>query len=172
VALVLVLLSAGACGADRNGSADDEPARAANVAASSTSAPKRPVVARTHKSETDASAGSHMVELVCGRPGGDPGRLCEYSPSEVTASGTSVKMFLVNLQTEADLNGFVKAADLQHDLKILGADGQTLAQSERLAIGERATFTVDGLPPGSYEFYCTIPGHATQGMRGTLSIDA
>jgi uncharacterized cupredoxin-like copper-binding protein len=24
--------------------------------------------------------------------------------------------------------------------------------------------------PGTYEFYCRIPGHATLGMRGTLTV--
>jgi uncharacterized cupredoxin-like copper-binding protein len=27
------------------------------------------------------------------------------------------------------------------------------------------------LPPGSYEYYCTIPGHRPAGMVGTLTVE-
>ena len=32
---------------------------------------------------------------------------------------------------------------------------------------EAVTFTA---APGTYDFYCTIPGHAQMGMRGTLIV--
>lgn len=86
--------------------------------------------------------------------------------------GTSVTLFLVNLQSDADINQVVSAADLQHDLTIVGPNGLTLAKSDRLAIGERATFTVTGLRSGSYEFYCTLRGHSAQGMRGMLRVES
>jgi plastocyanin len=35
--------------------------------------------------------------------------------------------------------------------------------------GER-TIAIDA-PPGTYEFYCRIPGHETIGMRGTLTVE-
>lgn len=162
VGLLLFLLTAGACGADRGSSANDEPGRGAITTAPPTSASARPVVARTDKTVTNAPEGFPVIELVC----------CQYSPAEVTVSGASVRLFLLNLQTEADINDVAQAADLQHDLTIVGADGLTLAKSDRLAFGERATFTVEGLPPGSYEFYCTLRGHSAQGMRGSLKVQA
>lgn len=103
-----------------------------------------------------------VVDLVC----------CEFSPAELTVRGTTPTLFLVNRQTEADIAGVVRRSDLQHEFAIAGPRGLTLAQSERLAIGERATLTLEGLDPGAYDFYCTLPGHAAQGMRGTLRVDA
>lgn len=35
--------------------------------------------------------------------------------------------------------------------------------------GQSATLTVD-LSPGTYEYECTMPGHAMAGMRGTLTV--
>jgi uncharacterized cupredoxin-like copper-binding protein len=38
-----------------------------------------------------------------------------------------------------------------------------------LESGQSATLTVD-LSPGTYEYECTVPGHAMAGMRGTLTV--
>ncbi len=37
--------------------------------------------------------------------------------------------------------------------------------------GHTATFSVDQLPPGAYVFWCTIDGHALEGMTGTLTVN-
>jgi plastocyanin len=39
----------------------------------------------------------------------------------------------------------------------------------RVPVGRLRTATVDARP-GTYRFYCSIPGHATLGMRGTLTV--
>jgi FtsP/CotA-like multicopper oxidase with cupredoxin domain len=36
--------------------------------------------------------------------------------------------------------------------------------------GEAATLRVPSLEPGTYEFFCQVPGHADAGMRGTLTV--
>lgn len=35
--------------------------------------------------------------------------------------------------------------------------------------GDTATVTLN-LPPGPYEFYCSVPGHAASGMVGTVTV--
>ena len=42
-------------------------------------------------------------------------------------------------------------------------DGQTVAT------GGHSTVTVD-LKPGTYSFYCPVPGHEAAGMKGTLTV--
>jgi uncharacterized cupredoxin-like copper-binding protein len=53
-----------------------------------------------------------------------------------------------------------------HDLTFEGVD----IKSGYLQPGESTTITVN-LPPGSYTFYCTIPGHRPAGMVGTLIVE-
>jgi len=38
------------------------------------------------------------------------------------------------------------------------------------AAGRSATATLEGLTPGTYEFYCSISGHRQAGMVGTLIV--
>jgi nitrite reductase (NO-forming) len=78
-----------------------------------------------------------------------------FEPNEFSiAAGTDVEVTITN-------NGV-----LEHDFHIeeLGV------ASELLASGESATVTING-EAGSYEFFCSVPGHREAGMVGTLTIE-
>ena len=52
----------------------------------------------------------------------------------------------------------------------------TIARSNRAVLGATPTFrggsrtlTLD-LAPGTYSFYCSVPGHRSAGMQGTLVV--
>ncbi len=51
---------------------------------------------------------------------------------------------------------------------------QVLARSPTLLANEAATFTVAGLTPGTYTFWCSVQheggSHASDGMVGTLTV--
>jgi nitrite reductase (NO-forming) len=53
----------------------------------------------------------------------------------------------------------------EHNLRIDALDKQVVAKPGQTATAE---FTLD--QPGSYDFYCAIPGHKEAGMRGTLVV--
>jgi plastocyanin len=55
---------------------------------------------------------------------------------------------------------------MPHNLTIEGTDKAT----KNLSPGESAGLSLAGLKKGSYKIYCTIPGHESAGMRGTLII--
>lgn len=52
-----------------------------------------------------------------------------------------------------------------HDLTIDELDLQIDAEA-----GQRTTAGLQIDEPGTYEFYCSVPGHASAGMRGTLTV--
>lgn len=54
--------------------------------------------------------------------------------------------------------------EIGHDFTI-----DELDLKETVAPGETATFSFDG-EPGTYTFYCSIPGHRDAGMEGTITI--
>lgn len=50
------------------------------------------------------------------------------------------------------------------------ADAINQAASEILAGGKSTTLTFTAPAPGSYQFICTVPGHAIAGMVGKLTV--
>jgi plastocyanin len=57
---------------------------------------------------------------------------------------------------------------LEHDVAI-EQNGKQLADSELIANGAKTTATAE-LAPGTYTFFCTVPGHREAGMEGTLTV--
>ena len=57
---------------------------------------------------------------------------------------------------------------LQHDVAVADSSGKILGQTDLVSSGT-ANATVD-LQPGTYTFYCTVPGHREAGMQGTLTV--
>jgi uncharacterized cupredoxin-like copper-binding protein len=55
-----------------------------------------------------------------------------------------------------------------HDLEVEGNGVEEVTPS--IEAGGSAQLSVD-LEPGEYKIYCTIPGHADQGMEGTLTVE-
>jgi plastocyanin len=79
-----------------------------------------------------------------------------YDQKDATAKSGSVTINFDNKQP------------LQHDVAIEDSSGQTLGQTDLVSSGTAST-TVD-LQPGTYTFFCTVPGHREAGMEGTLTV--
>jgi plastocyanin len=59
-------------------------------------------------------------------------------------------------------------SSLPHDVAIEDEGGEELGVSETLADG-KTSVSVD-LAPGTYTFFCSVPGHREAGMEGTLTV--
>jgi len=76
-----------------------------------------------------------------------------FTPSEITIpANTDVEITLINTGV------------LPHDFTVDEANVKITAEG-----GQQATGTIN-LPPGTYEFYCSVPGHRESGMVGTLIV--
>jgi plastocyanin len=62
---------------------------------------------------------------------------------------------------------FTNPSALEHDVAIEG-NGAEIAGSELIA--ESETSVSAELAPGTYTFFCTVPGHREAGMEGTLTV--
>ena len=79
-----------------------------------------------------------------------------FNQKDVSAKAGSVTIDFDNVQP------------LQHDVKVEDSSGQELGGTD-LVSSATATATVD-LQPGSYTFFCSVPGHREAGMEGTLTV--
>jgi plastocyanin len=57
---------------------------------------------------------------------------------------------------------------LQHDVAVADSSGKVLGQTDLVSSGTANTSV--NLTPGTYTFYCTVPGHREAGMQGTLTV--
>lgn len=60
----------------------------------------------------------------------------------------------------------VNSGRITHDLYV-----PALGFQVTVAPGQEVVAELPAAPPGTYEFYCTLPGHREAGMRGTLVVD-
>jgi plastocyanin len=79
-----------------------------------------------------------------------------FDQSDVSAKAGSVTINFDNKQA------------LQHDVKVEDSSGQELGGTDLVSSGT-ASATVD-LQPGTYTFFCSVPGHREAGMEGTLTV--
>ena len=63
---------------------------------------------------------------------------------------------------------FQNNESIPHDVAVESSSGDTVGQTDLVASGTANT-TVD-LQPGTYQFFCTVPGHREAGMEGTLTV--
>jgi uncharacterized cupredoxin-like copper-binding protein len=86
----------------------------------------------------------------------DPGGELAYTTTEATAKAGKVTVEFNNPQ------------GLTHDVAIEDSSGKKVGATELIAEGSDST-TVN-LKPGTYHFFCTVPGHREAGMEGTLTV--
>ncbi len=85
----------------------------------------------------------------------NPSGLLSYNTKALTAKAGAVTIILTN------------GAPLEHNLTI--AQGATVLGATPTFQGGSKKLTLQ-LKPGSYTFYCSVPGHRQAGMEGTLKV--
>ena len=86
----------------------------------------------------------------------DPSGELAYTTKSATAKAGEVTVEFNNPQA------------LTHDVAIESSSGEEVGATELIAEGSDST-TVN-LKPGTYHYFCTVPGHREAGMEGTLTV--
>ena len=63
---------------------------------------------------------------------------------------------------------FTNSSPLGHNVTIATSSGTVIGATPTFQGGTK-TLTVN-LKPGTYTFYCSVPGHRQAGMQGTLTV--
>ena len=79
-----------------------------------------------------------------------------FDQKDVTAKAGNVTIDFDNKQA------------LSHDVKVEDSSGQELGGTDLVSSGT-ASASVD-LQPGTYTFFCSVPGHREAGMEGTITV--
>jgi uncharacterized cupredoxin-like copper-binding protein len=161
VGAVVGALAIGACGSSSSGGTTQH--AAAVPPSSSTSAPAPAAgsgstsssSAPTTSTASSAAAPASMTVSVMAMSSG----ALMFNTTSLTAKAGKVTVHFTNMAPEG------------HDLSIQqGTNGPVLAQTGVFQ-GATKTLTVS-LKPGTYTYFCNVPGHRQAGMQGTLKVVA
>jgi plastocyanin len=129
-----------------------EPAPAASTPTSSTGGTRSPrATTGTPAPPTSPAASATSTLKLAANPAGQ----LAYDTKQLSAKAGAVTIEMTNM------------APIEHDVAV-AEGGKILGQTPVFTGGsKKLTLT---LKPGTYTFFCTVPGHRQAGMEGTLSV--
>jgi plastocyanin len=162
-ALLLAALALVACGSDSSTSGDTSPAAGA-VEDVEEGAEEAGEKAEEAGEEAEDKAGEAKDEAEGDSEGSastldfeaDPSGALAYTSDEATAKAGKVTV------------NFTNSSPVPHNVDIEDENGKTVAETEVLSEGSDSTTA--NLKPGTYTFFCEVPGHRQGGMEGTLTV--
>jgi uncharacterized cupredoxin-like copper-binding protein len=152
VGLALVLAGCGSSSSTNTTAATTSAPAASSAVATSTTASMAAAAEATTTTQSAASgAGSTLA--VAANPEGE----LKYSTTSLTAE----KAGHVSI-------AFTNMSPLGHNLTVATASGTVVGATPTFQ-GATQTLSLN-LKPGTYKFYCSVPGHRMAGMEGTLTV--
>jgi uncharacterized cupredoxin-like copper-binding protein len=104
----------------------------------------------TAPSGASSSGGGHKLNIKA-----DPSNQLKFNTSSLSAKAGEVTIVMSN------------PSQLSHSVAIQGNGVNVAGQ----VVGPGGTSTASAkLKPGTYTFFCTVPGHRQAGMQGTLTV--
>jgi plastocyanin len=145
--VLAMTLGVAACGGSSSSSSSSPPS------ASSSSAASAPASSTGTSSAAAAASPSSGGLALAANPSGQ----LSYTKKTLTAKAGTVKIAFTNMAPEG------------HNLTLQkGTSGAVVGATPTFKGGSK-TLTVK-LKPGTYTFFCTVPGHRMGGMQGTLTV--
>ncbi|MDX6662818.1 MAG: hypothetical protein QOG09_920 [Solirubrobacterales bacterium] len=149
VVLFLALVATTATFAFLNAHEEQKVRREKLAAEKETQRPKQARVAPQNGGPGEGAQGAEIAFDVA------PGTTLAYTQKQVSTKAGADTLVLNNPQV------------IEHDVTI--AQGATVVGKTALTTKNRATAQIT-LKPGSYDFYCSVPGHREAGMQGKLTV--
>jgi uncharacterized cupredoxin-like copper-binding protein len=132
-----------ACGGSSSSSSSSSAPASSSATSTSSSAPASSAAA--------GGGGGTITEAA------DPGGQLKFTKATLSAKAGSVSI------------DFTNSSSLPHNLTIQqGTSGPNIGATPTFAGGKKTL--VVKLKPGTYTFYCSVPGHRQAGMQGTLTV--
>lgn len=144
LALALAAVALVACGGD-----DDEET---TTSGTTTEAPSEAGGAAGGAAKEGGAGGGSVLKIAA-----VPDTGLEYTTDEATAEAGDLTVEFENPQT------------LTHDVAIEDENGNQVGKTELIADSSTSA-DIGNVKPGTYTFYCTVPGHREAGMEGTLTV--
>jgi plastocyanin len=148
VALALLVAALAGCGSSAKSTSTSAPAPAAAETGAASSTPS----ATTSTPATSTPSASTKLTLAA-----DPGGQLKFDKSSLEAKSGNVAI------------DFTNDSPVAHDVAVATASGELVNATPTFTGGSK-TLKVN-LKPGTYKFYCSVPGHRQAGMEGTLTVN-
>jgi plastocyanin len=148
-ALAVVLALAGCGSSSKSTSSSSAPAGGTEAPTTSSAAPATSPSTSTTPAAT--SGGASTVSLAANTEG-----QLKFDKTSLTAKAGSVTI------------AFTNQSSIPHNVTVASSSGSTVGSTVTFSGGSK-TLTVS-LKPGTYKFFCSVPGHRQAGMEGTLTV--
>jgi plastocyanin len=147
--LVAGLTALAGCGGSSGSSSSSASTPASQPTTATTSSPAT--------SSTPAAAGGAKSAGQTLSLAANPEGQLAYDKTSLTAKAGKVSI------------AFTNTASLVHNVTVASSSGAVAGATPTFQGGSK-TLTLN-LKPGTYKFYCSVPGHRTAGMEGTLTVE-
>ncbi len=146
-ALVITAVGVSACGSSSSSSS------AAPAPAASSAAPANSSSSSSASSAGAPASGSSASPTLQADPSGQ----LKFDTTSLTAAAGTVHISFTNHAPEG------------HNLTLVKGTGSSVVGATPTFTGASRTLTVK-LAPGTYTYFCSVPGHRMGGMQGTLTV--
>ena len=126
-----------------------------STTSSSASTPSTPAATPTTSTTASTPAPSASAAQKLSLEANSEGQLA-YNTTSLSAKAGAVSIAFTNMSS------------IGHNVTVASASGETVGSTPTFQGGSK-TVTLN-LKPGTYKFFCTVPGHRQAGMEGTLTV--
>jgi plastocyanin len=154
VALLAGLLALAGCGSSSSSSSSSAAAPASEATTPAESSPTTSSTpATTAPAPASGSEGGAQALALSANPEGQ----LKYNTTSLTAKAGKVSI------------DFTNSAPLSHNVTVATSSGTVVGATPTFQGGSKTLSLT--LKPGTYTFYCSVPGHRMAGMEGKLTVN-